>query len=134
MGIVLAFLILFIVLTIIAYLLNKTCHDIVFISVACLAIFACLALLITIGCVVCSNIAANAYTTKLQQTYNSLTYQLENIDTLYGESRANDRKELFNQIQKWNEKIVSGRVYHTNPWTNWLEPVDYGEFELIELK
>ena len=71
---------------------------------------------------------------KMKQTYTSLTYQMENIDTLYGNSRANDKKALYDEVQKWNETIARGQVKHDSLWTNWCYPIDYSQFELIELK
>lgn len=71
---------------------------------------------------------------KMKQTYTSLTYQMENIDTLYGNSRANDKKALYDEVQKWNEIIACGQVKHNSLWTNWCYPIDYSQFELIELK
>ena len=71
---------------------------------------------------------------EMKQTYTSLTYQIENIDTLYGNSRANDKKVLYDEIQKWNETIARGQIRHNSLWTNWCYPIDYSQFELIELK
>lgn len=71
---------------------------------------------------------------EMKQTYTSLTYQMENIDTLYGNSRANDKKALYDEVQKWNETIARGQVKHDSLWTNWCYPIDYSQFELIELK
>ena len=70
---------------------------------------------------------------KMNQTYNSLVYQLENIDTIYGNSRANDKKALYDDIQEWNETIARGRVKHNSLWLNWMNPIDYDQFELIKL-
>ena len=71
---------------------------------------------------------------EMKQTYASLVYQMENIDTLYGNSHANDRKALYDEIQEWNETIARGLVKHESLWTNWCYPIDYSQFELIELK
>lgn len=71
---------------------------------------------------------------EMKQTYASLTYQMENIDTLYGNSHANDKKALYDEVQEWNETIVRGQVKHDSLWTNWCYPIDYSQFELIELK
>ena len=134
MGIILSLLALVIILFVITYIFRNSYNDFIPVTTGVLGVFGLLCFMIMIGGTMLSYCTIDAKIAKLQQTYHSLTYQLENIDTLYGESRANDRKELFNQIQEWNERIVSGRIYHTNPWTNWLEPIDYENFELIELK
>lgn len=76
----------------------------------------------------------DANTASYQQQYESLTYQLENIDTLYANSRANDRKQLYDQIQKWNQTVAEGRVVHNSLWTSWFQPIDFNKFEFIELK
>ena len=84
--------------------------------------------------------AVSAYVTRdadvaaLQVERQSLVYQLENIDTLYGDSCANDRKELFNQIQEWNSDVASGRKMHSSFWTNWLAPIDWEQIDYIEVK
>jgi len=134
MGIILSSLVLIIILFVIAYIFRDSYNDFIPIIAGMFGTIGLVLFIIMIGCTMLCYCTIDAKTAELQQTYHSLTYQLENIDTLYGESRANDRKELFNQIQEWNEKVVSGRIYHTNLWTNWLEPINYENFELIELK
>ena len=134
MGIILSLLALIIVLFVITYIFRNSYNDFIPVTTGLLGVLGLLCFMVMIGGTMLSYCTIDAKTAELQQTYHSLTYQLENIDTLYGESRANDRKELFNQIQEWNEKVVSGRIYHSNLWTNWLNPIDYENFELIELK
>ena len=68
-----------------------------------------------------------------QEIYNGLTYQIEHFDELYHNSVANDRRELINSVTEWNTEIIKGRISHKNPWVNWFHPIDYNQFELIEL-
>lgn len=83
---------------------------------------------------VINNVTKDADVAQMQQTYQSLIYQLENIDTLYGNSHANDKKALYDEIRTWNEHISSNMIKHNNLWVNWLYPIDYTQFKLIELK
>lgn len=84
-------------------------------------------------CGIIVNVDKAANIVSLNEEYKSLTYQLDNIDTLYANSRANDRKELFNQIEKWNSSIAANQLRHESLWTNWFYPINYSQFKLIEL-
>lgn len=134
MIIVLGLIIITIVLFILTSYFSRTIYDEAFAFSFLTGAFTLIASVIIIGVCIFGNITKEAYVAKEIQRYNSLVYQLENIDTLYGNSRANDRKELFNQIQEWNEDLANCRIKHNSAWTNWLYPVDYSQFEFIELK
>lgn len=109
-------------------------HEITDIISCVLGIIVSVSLLGVTAVAVMNHVTVNANTAALQQQYKSLTYQLENVDALYGNSRANDKKELYNQIQEWNKDVARGRTMHESIWTNWLQPIDYGNLEYIEMK
>lgn len=82
---------------------------------------------------IAANILKEADTASLQQEYAVLTYQLKNLNTIYGNSVTSDKKELFDQIQKWNSMIASYSIGHNNIWTNWFYPIDISNFSIISL-
>ena len=99
-----------------------------FIGVVCSALC-----LISVTCAISENITKDATIAKYEECYKTLTCQVENFDILYGNSAANDKKELLNDVQKWNEDIAYGLKMHTNLWTNWMYPIDYTQFKFIEM-
>lgn len=93
-----------------------------------------IALAVAIIIAILTNINAPAIRVKQLERYNSLTYQYEHMEELYGDSKSMDRKTLMDDICEWNEDVVGGRIKHKNVWTNWFEPIDWNEFKVIELK
>ena len=98
------------------------------VTVICLVFFVC-----SVWCAISENVAKDATIAKYEERYKALTYQVENFNTLYGSSAANDKKELLNDVQKWNEDIAYGLKMHTNLWKNWMYPIDYTQFKFIEM-
>ena len=39
----------------------------------------------------------------------------------------------MNYIKEWNENVASGRISYNNKWVNWFNPIDYNQFEYIEM-
>ena len=72
-----------------------------------------------------ANIATN------EQRYNSLVYQLEN--KLYENDNDLGKKELYNQIQEWNEDLAHYQSIQDNFWSGIFYPNIYNQFEYIEL-
>lgn len=66
-----------------------------------------------------------------RQTYDSLVYQLEN--DLYDNDNDLGKKELYDQIQEWNEDLARGKVMQRNFWVGCFYPNIYDEFEYIDL-
>lgn len=99
----------------------------VLILIAAIAITTILGTIIVINNVTCS-----ANTSKMQQTYNALTYQIEHINDLYETSHAVDKSTLMGKIQEWNENLAKERELHNSLWTNWWYPIDYSQFEYIK--
>ena len=66
------------------------------------------------------------------QRYESLTYQLEN--NLYDNDNDLGKKELYDQIQAWNEDLAEGKAMQHDIWDGAFYPNIYDEFDFIELE
>lgn len=69
---------------------------------------------------------------KNNQTYESLTYQLEN--NLYDNDNDLGKKELYNQIMEWNEDVACYQNIQDNFWFGIYYPNVFDQFKLIEYK
>ena len=67
-----------------------------------------------------------------EQRYESLVYQLEN--NLYDNDNDLGKKELYNQIQSWNEDLANGKQMQRDIWVGMFYPNIYDDFTYIELK
>ena len=67
-----------------------------------------------------------------EQRYESLVYQLEN--DLYDNDNDLGKKELYNQIQSWNEDLANGKQMQRDIWVGMFYPNIYADFTYIELK
>lgn len=67
-----------------------------------------------------------------EQRYESLVYQLEN--NLYDNDNDLGKKELYNQIQNWNEDLANGKQMQRDIWVGMFYPNIYDDFTYIELK
>ena len=67
-----------------------------------------------------------------KQRYASLVYQLEN--NLYDNNNDLGKKELYNQIQRWNEDLAKYKTLQNDFWVGAFYPNIYDQFEFIELK
>lgn len=72
-----------------------------------------------------SNIAAN------KQRYEMLTYQLEN--NLYDNDNDVGKKELYREIQDWNEDLARYKTLEKDFWIGIYYPNVFDQFEYIEL-
>ena len=61
---------------------------------------------------------------KVYFTYNCI------IHNFYGCCSKNSN---ICNIKEWNENVASGRVSYNNKWVNWFNPIDYNQFEYIEM-
>ena len=76
--------------------------------------------------IILSNTGSEGEKARLQQTYEFLVYQLND------DSYDND-KELFAEIQNYNESIAYYKEVQDDFWIGIFYPNIYDEFELIEL-
>ena len=98
-----------------------------------IASVAIIAIVISLIIFACSYIGVNATITKNKQIYESLTYQYENAvfdedDDVIG------KKELYNQIQDWNEDLAYYQNIQDNFWVGIYYPNVFDQFEFIEYK
>ena len=100
--------------------------------------FACVCIaFITAICVIISGVVilVNHNNTGAQvaaniERYKSLTYQLEN--NLYDNDNDLGKKELYNQIQEWNEDVVYYQNIQDNFWLGIYYPNVFDQFKTIE--
>lgn len=69
---------------------------------------------------------------KLQITYESLIYQLEN--NFYDNDNDYGKKELYDQITEYNQDVSVGKKLQRSFWFGIFLPNIYDDLELIELK
>lgn len=66
-----------------------------------------------------------------QQKYESLTYQLEN--DIYDNDNDIGKKELMDQVEKWNTDLARHQTLNQSPWLNWFHANYYDNLKFIEL-
>lgn len=66
-----------------------------------------------------------------EKRYESLTYQLEN--NLYDNDNDIGKKELMNEIRKWNEDLAYHKEIQRDFWVGIYHPNIYDNFEFIPL-
>ena len=70
---------------------------------------------------------------KNQARYESLMYQYEN-DVYDADDDVVGKKELYNQIQDWNEDVACGKTYAKDFWwgifwSDWYEDLEFIEYK-----
>lgn len=80
---------------------------------------------------IATNIFAKGEIESNKQRYNSLVYQLEN--DIYENDNDLGKKELYDQIQDWNEDLARGKALQHDIWVGAFYPDIYDEFNFIEL-
>ena len=133
MLLLLLFLICGIIFMVVSKLLDDNCFDCTSVISSIIGVLFCGAFVFFGIVAIISNIDVEATIAKKYQTYEALTYQVEHFNELYENSAANDKKELMDDIKEWNENVASGRVSYNNKWVNWFNPIDYNQFEYIEM-
>lgn len=78
------------------------------------------------------NVHAKGFVEACKQRYNSLVYQLEN--NLYDNDNDLGKKELYNQIQYWNEDLAKGKALQNDFWLGAFYPDVYDQFDFIDLE
>lgn len=79
-----------------------------------------------------NNIGTAGLIASNEQRYESLVYQLEN--NLYDNDNDLGKKELYNQIQSWNEDLANGKQMQRDIWVGMFYPNIWDDFTYIELK
>ena len=103
---------------------NIICFGIILFSVA---------IFILEAVVLCMNhFSAPGLAEQYSQRYEFLTYQMEN--NLYENENEIGKKQLYSEIQSYNEDIASGKRMQNDVWVGVFYPPIYDELELIELE
>ena len=92
---------------------------------------AAIALLIEIVVLAVNYIGVNGYIQRMNTRYDMLVYQYEN--DIYDNDNDLGKRELMEDIQKWNEDLASIKENQDNVWIAIFIPDIYDQFEFIEL-
>lgn len=76
---------------------------------------------------------ADGMVNKNKQIYNSLTYQYENA-IFDNDDDVVGKKELYNQIQDWNEDLAYYQSVQDNFWIGIYYPNVFDQFDYIDLQ
>ena len=96
-----------------------------------MSVLCFIAIVIMTICIIVNNSGISGLIAANQQRYDSLVYQLEN--DLYDNDNDLGKKELYNQIQYWNEDLAKGKALQHDIWVGIFWPDIYDRFEFIEL-
>lgn len=97
-----------------------------------LTIFGGTAVLVSSACLIYAYTTADAYVANNQQIYESLVYQYEN-KVFDNDDDVVGKKELYNQIQDWNQDLAYHQSIQDNFWVGIYYPNIFDQFEFIEL-
>ena len=98
---------------------------------AIIAAIAGIAFVIMLIFVIVNNVGVEASIEVNKQRYESLIYQAEN--NLYENDNDFGKKELANQIQKWNEDLANGKALQDDFWVGIFYADIYDEFDFIPM-
>jgi len=82
--------------------------------------------------IVSSNVSSNAYVARNLRRYDMICYQLEN--NLYDNDNDLGKKELYNQVQSWNEDLAYYQAVQYDFWIGIFTPDVFEQFSFIELE
>lgn len=108
--------------------LRFECTGMIFTVVSVIAGFGASIMVIVI---IANNVGVAGEIQARKQKYDSLVYQAEN--NLYENDNDLGKKDLANQIQKWNEDLARGKVLQDDFWVGIFYADIYDEFEFIPL-
>lgn len=95
-------------------------------------LFSGLVFIIMVIVMCCSYIGVDGYIAKSQARYETLVYQYEN--DIYDNDNDLGKRDLMEDIQKWNEDLACYKEIQDDFWVGILIPNIYDQFEFIELK
>lgn len=100
-----------------------------FITIAFISLIASIVMLVVI---IEANTNVDAYVAENQMRYEMLVYQYEN--DIYDNDNDLGKRDLMEDIQKWNEDLAYYREAQDDFWVGIFHPNVYDQFEFIELK
>ena len=53
---------------------------------------------------------------------------------MYNNVNEVGKKQLMDQVTKWNSDLVALKLQHNSFWINWFYPIDYDQFEFIPIE
>lgn len=125
-------LIAFVVFLVLAIIFADSC-DFEWVSMlsTIIAVIAGIAFVIMLIFVIVNNVGVEASIEANKQRYDSLVYQAEN--NLYENDNDLGKKELVNQIQRWNEDLARGKALQNDFWVGIFYADIYDEFNFIPM-
>ena len=100
-----------------------------FLMIAFLSFLVSFVMLVVI---IVKNTNVDAYVSENQMRYEMLVYQYEN--DIYDNDNDLGKRDLMEDIQKWNEDLAYHRKAQDDFWVGIFYPNVYDQFEFIELK
>lgn len=107
-------------------------HSFLYVISVIAVCFAGLSVLISSIYFACVYTIADAKVAENKQIYESLTYQYEN-NVFDDDDDVVGKKELYNQIQDWNQDLAYYQNVQDNFWIGIYYPNVFDQFEFIEL-
>lgn len=96
-----------------------------------ISVIAGIAFVVMLIVVIVNNVGVEASIEANKQIYESLVYQAEN--NLYENDNDLGKKDLVNQIQKWNEDLARGKALQDDFWVGIFYADIYDEFDFIPM-
>ena len=97
-----------------------------------IAIIGFIVAIIMLIVIIVENTNVDAYVAENQMRYEMLVYQYEN--DIYDNDNDLGKRDLMEDIQKWNEDLAYHRKAQDDFWVGIFHPNVYDQFEFIELK
>lgn len=97
-----------------------------------IAIIGFIVAIIMLVAIIVANTNVDAYVAENQMRYEMLVYQYEN--DIYDNDNDLGKRDLMEDIQKWNEDLAYHRKAQDDFWVGIFHPNVYDQFEFIELK
>ena len=132
MWLLIVFALIVIISAIVAYIAESNMLGFLDIVAPAILIISAALLLIFGSIAIIDNLSIPADYASMQEDYKVLTYQLENH--FYDNLLDISKKELIDEVKKYNQEVIRGRILKGNPWIGVFYPLDYDSLELINLE